>query len=74
MECLEVLRVRLWLAGISLLASSTDFLGLTSLQGRQEKVSVLRTGSSGSLTPSSSSVKEADAIETLAVSSRKRLG
>jgi ABC-type phosphate/phosphonate transport system substrate-binding protein len=60
------LRVRFGSAGFFLAAMWIVILvGSTSLQGRQEKGSVLRIGSSGSLTSSSSSVKEDDAMETL---------
>jgi ABC-type phosphate/phosphonate transport system substrate-binding protein len=59
-------RIRLSSIGFFLLATCPVlFLGLLSIQGSQGKGSILRIGSSGSLTSSSSSVKEEDAMETL---------
>ncbi len=65
MAFFEGTRIRFGLEAIFLLAAWTAFLGLALAQSQQEKIKVLNIGSSGSLTASSSNVKEEDAIETL---------
>src|SRR5437763_8978590 len=53
-----------WMS-LFILANGMALLSLTSVQGHQEKDKLLLIGSSGSLTSSSSNVKEDDALETL---------
>jgi ABC-type phosphate/phosphonate transport system substrate-binding protein len=57
--------IRLGLKGVFLLVSGIALFGITSSQAHQRKDEVLRIGSSGSMTSSTSNVKEEDALETL---------
>src|SRR4051812_43553049 len=52
-------------ARFCLLFAGASCLALTAAPAQQKKTDLLRIGSSGSLTSSSSNVKEADALETL---------